>query len=264
MFQIPRVHLGVNVLVAGEKTCFEIARVVGIELASPWLGRVVVVMNIRVMQKEEERAVDRCRLLADEYVATGQSIPAADQHVLDAILDRQGQPPTLDDGLGLFDPAERTPLLSPKVKNESLSEQKSWVTPAAVKCLHSLDELVHQHRETPVTIQFGREQREELLANANSGLFSIFLSGTSWKAPQTIQLKEIWQNWQDKRPAELRDEDGLELLRALTRLTAGQYERTLPLLNGPLHGEPGCNRTDPAMCGVLVQVSLTGSNIKKR
>jgi hypothetical protein len=114
--------------------------------------------------------------------------------------------PTLDNGLGLFDPAQCSPRTPPQPRKVVL------LTAAALECLRSLDQLIEANRKTPVEIE---GQEREVLGN---------LAGPDFPGPDPAQppeedagrlpLRETWERWYAERPKKLLDRDGLELLRA--------------------------------------------------
>ena len=122
-------------------------------------------------------------------------------------LEGQANAPTLFDGLGLFDPEQRTKPQTPKAKKVQL------VTPAAIECLKSLDALIDQHAQTPVKFRnWADEEQEAPLINAR--FHAPDLSKPLDEATQPLPLREVWEAWYANRPKNQRDADGLELLRA--------------------------------------------------
>ncbi|HQX52355.1 MAG TPA: DUF5724 domain-containing protein [Planctomycetaceae bacterium] len=114
---------------------------------------------------------------------------------------------TLDNALGLMNPAGRSPIVPPQKKKVPL------LTKAAATCLKSLDDLIHQHRETIVEYKSWRGKETGPLGEVSH------LPGLNMNkplAPQIakIPLIDVWQKWNSGRPAATKDKDGLELLRA--------------------------------------------------
>jgi hypothetical protein len=87
---------------------------------------------------------------------------------------------SMQDGFGLFDPERRTPVSAPD--GTYRPELKSPVT---ADTLHSLDALIDQHRETPVTIKgHGDHEVSQLLGNLK------------WYTSQAeFPLPEVWIEW---------------------------------------------------------------------
>lgn len=171
--------------------------------------------------REEQRSVAECVALAETH-ATG-ALAGREQKQAAIVSDQKRKAPTLKDGLGLFDPAERTRPVAPRPQREELAETP-LVTPAAVACVNSLDKLMHEHRDKTVAIEFGNTTREQLLGNSDWFFFprpdpTQPLDRDVLRLP----LREVWEKWAAERPAELRDRDGLELIRALATIGAALY-----------------------------------------
>jgi hypothetical protein len=120
------------------------------------------------------------------------------------------QTATLENGLGLFDPSQRTPSIPPEFPDREII----LVSEAAKNILRSLDDLIHEHRNTFVKVKaWDDTESEELLGNLD------------WLRPPSpcislednlvnLPLAEVWQTWWEGRTSELRDDDGYELIRA--------------------------------------------------
>lgn len=169
-----------------------------------------------------KRAPSDCRRAAADYRASAAKRTEAEEKLLDTLLDVKRKEPTLDDGLGLFDPKQCSPRVPPTAPNPRkflgiALKPEPLVTPAAVACLKALDELIHAHREESIKPEYGEEQ---LLGSIQWGFPN--------PNPQTpladdlarLPLRDVWEGWWRNRPAALRDADGLELLRALAPFMA--------------------------------------------
>ncbi len=118
---------------------------------------------------------------------------------------------TLDDGLGLFQHADRTWPARPVARQVALHSA------AAVRLLSALDDLVHQHRETSITMErWNNETVTMLLGEASHGLPDPKPERPLDQDRARLPLIEIWEEWWTKRAADLRDADGAEALRAWT------------------------------------------------
>ena len=120
------------------------------------------------------------------------------------------QTATLENGLGLFDPSQRTPAIPPEFPDREIV----LVSEAAKNILRSLDALIHEHRNVPVKLrgQDGTESEEQLLGNLRWLNFpSLDISREENLA--NLPLVEVWQEWWEGRSTELRDEDGYDLFR---------------------------------------------------
>lgn len=158
---------------------------------------------------DARRSIAQCRQAAAAYQAARKKITKEEQSHLDEIAKEKVAVATLDDALGLMNPAERTPVTPPR------NLQVPFITAAAVACLQSLDDLVHEHRETPIQHKdyFGSVQ--EALLGTIGGAFP----GPAYGKPGALQrhnlpLADVWLKWDAERAGKLRDADDLELLRA--------------------------------------------------
>ncbi|WP_103667635.1 HEAT repeat domain-containing protein [Pseudanabaena sp. BC1403] len=132
------------------------------------------------------------------------------------------QTATLENGLGLFDPSQRTPAIPPEFPDREIV----LVSEAAKNILRSLDELIHEHRNTPINSlnSDGTESEEKLLGNLR-WLRARIPQKSVAKSLDDLPLAEVWQTWWEGRSAELRDDDGYELLRAAASLSGLFHEK---------------------------------------
>ncbi len=156
------------------------------------------------------RLMSECQSIAQTYQTTrGDKITTAETQLLERIFARESQPATLRDALGLVNLAD---LYVPKPV--TCTNPVELNTVAAKSTLLAIDELIHQHRQTPIQITYHNgEIEEELLGNANwkFPLFQYNISPAENLA--LLPLADVWENWyQNNRP---REEDGLELIRAI-------------------------------------------------
>jgi hypothetical protein len=150
------------------------------------------------------------RPLAEQYAQQYPQRTTSEQELLDQILTDQKEIPSLDDALGLAPVSQRTQPVCPQIPTHPIP----LISEAAQGVLKSLDELIEDHRTETIRVVRYNETREELLGNAH--WFpepDLQLSLTENLA--NLPLAEVWQTWLQNRPSELRDPDGLELLRAL-------------------------------------------------
>lgn len=115
--------------------------------------------------------------------------------------------PTLDDGLGLLNPAGMTKPVPPEKHDGFL-----FMSDAAANVIKALDKLIHEHREHTYQSDFGDKTEERLL-----GTFGF----PAWNEKKThkqnlarLPLRKVWEEWYASRPKNQRDKDGMELLRA--------------------------------------------------
>lgn len=152
--------------------------------------------------------------IATEFQANQKKLSKEEETQLKTILASGEEKITLENGLGLFKPAERSPRFTPKKLKTAAA------TAAAIKLLKSLDELVHEHRAQPIKLTNWRDEATE----EPLGAIRYGFPRPAWNKPvkeqlEKLPLQQIWLDWDKKRPAELRDDDGGELLRAFLLLT---------------------------------------------
>ena len=90
-----------------------------------------------------------------------------------------------------------------------------FVTDASQALIKDLDALIHTHREHAVVVSDWDGEREELLANLEWSFPYPKAEHAVEKELANLPLREVWQAWWLERPAHTRDDDGLELYRAL-------------------------------------------------
>jgi hypothetical protein len=117
---------------------------------------------------EDGRRVTECRARAADYQTLRPTLSDEERERLDAILHPDRKRPSVDDALGLMDPARLTPPVPPKKR------KVQFITPAAVACLKALDDLTHEHRETVIKFETRTGYQEALLG---SGGFPHYLPG---------------------------------------------------------------------------------------
>lgn len=204
-----------------------------------------------------KKAVAGCRERAAAYRADHAKLAETEQAHLDAILDVKRDIPTLANGLGLFDPAQLTPVVAPQVR------KVQFVTPAAEAVLAELDKFITANAEERVALEGGlfdededddENEGEEKVNTRQMPLAAISyeLSEPIWSRPRDEDLKrmplrELLTRWWQNRPAKLRDADGLELVRA----------RCLVEMSDFLFNYPGGNKKSPALKQAM-QVILGG------
>ncbi len=144
-----------------------------------------------------QRAVDICQSLAQDFEAATPNEAA----LRDQIIKKEHPHYTRANVLGLINPHDRTPVTVPQ------THVLYFVTSAALACIETLDNLIHEYRHEPVQLtRWDGVEREELLGNLHWGL--------NLPADTSFPLIEIWENWFHNRTLDMVDDDGLELLRA--------------------------------------------------
>lgn len=168
---------------------------------------------------ESKRAVAECRQRAEQYRSERLKLSEDEDLQTSVILDIERIVPKLDDALGLMGDMQRSPARPPQAR------KVVFLTPAAIACLQALDDLIYQHRETPVTVKTWQGMEEVLLGNVNAWQFPSIDTNKPIEADiARLPLREVWEEWYQTRPKKHQDRDGLELVRALAWSQMGEKE----------------------------------------
>ncbi len=166
---------------------------------------------------EKRRALKLCRERAEHFQKSRKSLSEEEKEQVEILLNPDRKVATLEDALGLMNPAARTPVIPPTKK------KVTFITPAAVACLESLDELVKKHAETLITIPTEEGPQEQLLGAVGWEFPSTDMKLSAEDDLKRLPLREVWEKWWQERPKKLRDRDGLELERAALWLDIGDW-----------------------------------------
>src|SRR5262249_52382352 len=112
---------------------------------------------------EKKKAVPECRERAKAYQQQHAELSEGEDLHIEVILDLQREKPSLKKSPGVMDPQARTKPVEPVARKVVLC------TAATMGCLKALDDLIHEHRETPIKVHHYGEEEEELLGNLNWG-----------------------------------------------------------------------------------------------
>ena len=114
------------------------------------------------------------------------------------------------DGFGLFDPSRLTPITPPRATGFSRS------TPASRRVLQLLDALIEQHADVEVLLDrhWGDPERLLLGAVEYAGLADHLDRSRRGETETEVPLLEVWERFTAELPADARDDDGLQILRA--------------------------------------------------
>jgi Family of unknown function (DUF5724)/Domain of unknown function (DUF4132) len=158
---------------------------------------------------KQERLLDRCRILATEYKTNrGDKLTNPEILLINRIFVVEAVQPTLLDALDLVDLANLTVPVAPQPLSLELN------TAAVKSTWAAIDELIHQHRQTPIQITNWRDEVEEhLLGNVQWQFPGMKVELSIAENAARLPLLDVWENWY--RGKRLKDDDGLELIRAL-------------------------------------------------
>lgn len=150
-----------------------------------------------------------CQHAAVDYSAKRKKLTAEEEIQVKEIAAAGKNHWTMENALGYMNPNGLTKVEQPAKK------KVQGITPAALECLKSLDDLVHENRSTSVRYKAWRGWQQELLGEVRYGFPTLNRRKPISKQLNTFPLWELWDKWNKNRPSKLRDKDGLELLRAL-------------------------------------------------
>lgn len=162
----------------------------------------------------------RPRELAADYAASkaGKKVPAKERLQLDALLAVDDPADSLEAGFGLLDRANLTRPVACERHDVVLA------TTAASRLISALDDFIGAHAKETYTDEYGQVQ---MLGEVRYG-FGWRHDAETWKERKaSMPLADLWLKWDENRPDALRDDDGLELLRAiafLSSMPAAAYE----------------------------------------
>lgn len=160
--------------------------------------------------RQQQRQIDDCINWAKTYQENQQNLSEIQIQSLNLILEQSREEPTLENALGLVNLHELTLAIPPETKQITILNSR-----ATINCLTSLDKLIDQHRHTPIITENYQGTQEELLGNMN---WSFPYPNPQISLEQDLKhfpLREIWENWYQQRLPELKEQDGLELVRAI-------------------------------------------------
>ena len=184
-----------------------------------------------------ERRPQECRDRAAQYRTARPTADESEAKLLEALLNEERETPTLDNGLGLFDPTTCSPAIPPRPvaeiwkheeKRNLLQKLAAAIkgaetglksgAPAAV--LASLQAVLKKHKQTPLTFeQWDGQKSEQLLGDIT--YFPIPNNRSNLEEDlKRLPGREIWEQWERERTDKERDKDGLELLRLAAGISA--------------------------------------------
>lgn len=183
-------------------------RLIGSKNGSVRLAGLEVFRHLAEKDKTAEAAKARVTAFRD---AT-KKLTADEKRSVDQILKEKKDRSALvgpDTAFGLADLSQRTAAPKP------VARKVKFITPAAIGIVAALDKLVHEHRETSIKYKDYRGEQEQPLGTVHWGFPSPDLTKPREGQEANLPLREVWEEFWENRPKELRDADGLELTRAL-------------------------------------------------
>ena len=140
--------------------------------------------------KEANRATDAVAAIAAEYRSERRKPGSEERKMLEHLAAAESAEVTLDDGLGLFDPAELAGVMAPKKRRVKVS------TPSHQKLLASADALVEQYREAPIAMSTWAGDEERLYGSQYWGL-----DPKRGQVADEAPLADVWRDWWQRQDA---------------------------------------------------------------
>ncbi|NOQ40153.1 MAG: DUF4132 domain-containing protein [Anaerolineales bacterium] len=190
-------------------------------------------LEILRLMKEENRKPETCTRLIAKYA--GEDDLSSDERILvEKIIEEEFQELTLENGLGLFDPGDRTRPTPPRSRRNfsSIPGRGALVSETARHCLVSLDDHLHKYRDDEVVFDQPMGKQEELLGNIRWLHFRQ--RGILPTIPaESFPLRDQLTQWWDGEGAQLLLQEPLMLYQALAYLgSSGHYRYTGSQLPG--------------------------------
>jgi hypothetical protein len=145
------------------------------------------------------------------YCQSHPKLVEAERQQIENIETARAETLTFDNALGLIrSHDDRT------WPDKPVNRKVALHSPAAVKLIKALDDLIHEHRETTITAEsWNGEQSQKLLGEVRYDFPSPKPEMTFDQNKARLPLAEVWERFWTDRGKELRDSDGFEVLRAM-------------------------------------------------
>jgi hypothetical protein len=159
---------------------------------------------------EDKRCASEARGRAHIYSESHPKLNEAERQQIDVVLAEGHEVPKLANALGLLRHEDRTWPPAPAFRDVQFH------SPAARCIVTALDELMKANAQQVVS--FKKPDGEEwkgLLSDLHYGFPHPDPKMPASEDREHLSLAEVWENWERSRGQELRDPDGMELLRAL-------------------------------------------------
>jgi len=157
------------------------------------------------------RQPEAVRERAKAFAARRSDPTQVEKALLERLLDADAEKPTLDNALGLMDPANLTPPVPPAPP----TAPPTLVSPSSLAIVQGLAAWLEERRQVPVSLVQWDDSRMEMLLGDVTGYqlpqpsYSRPLEEDRARLPLVDELEAFWR----ARPAAMRDADGMELVR---------------------------------------------------
>ena len=159
---------------------------------------------------DARRCLMEARARSSAYRQSHPRLAEAERQQLQNIETAHAETLTHDNALGLIDHEDRT------WPDQPVNRKVSLHSPAAVRLIKALDDLIHEHRETTLTTEsWTGEQSRKLLGEVHYDFPSPKPELSLEQDRARLPLAEVWEAFWTARGKETRDGDGFEGLRAM-------------------------------------------------
>ncbi|MBC8142705.1 MAG: DUF4132 domain-containing protein [Armatimonadetes bacterium] len=169
-------------------------------------------LDLLTQMVEKKRQPVRAKAIVTGFVeARADKITAAERAMTEPLLSETHEKATLDNALGLLDTTKLTRFDAPVIRTEI----PVLCNMTALRIVQAVAALVEKYKETPIVGKsFDDDEEEVLLGNARWQFPSPDYKQPAEADLERMPLREIVTQWWDSRGDDLRDADGLELVRA--------------------------------------------------
>lgn len=161
---------------------------------------------------ENKRCLAEARQRAEKYRQLHPKLNEAERQQIEVVLDVGKEVPKLDDALGLIRHDERTWPAKP------VSRNVLFHSPVAERLMTALEKLLEANaQETISFVKDNGEVYKGLLSDLDYGFPRPDAKKSAEEDRARLPLVDVWENWWLTRGPDLRDPDGMEILRAIVR-----------------------------------------------
>jgi len=161
---------------------------------------------------ENKRCLVEARDRAEKYKQLHPKLNEAERQQIDVVLDVGKEVPKLEDALGLIRHEDRTWPAKP------VSRGVLFHSPVTERILTAVEKLLEANaQETVSFVKDNGEVYKGLLSDLDFGFPRPDPKKTAEEDRARLPLANVWENWWLNRGPDLRDPDGMEILRAIAR-----------------------------------------------
>jgi hypothetical protein len=224
-------------------------------LAGPSQPQRLAGLELLRLRVEEKRCAAEARARAEQYSAAHRKLNDAERQQIEVILAEETEAPTLANALGLISHEDRTWPPAPDSHGVQIQSAPARLLKkifgsfqavssiqfhslAAQRIVAALDELFKAHAQQVVSFKKpSGDIWKGLLSDLKYGFPKPDAKLPVDEDRERLPLAEVWENWWQTRQPELRDADGMELLRALAWFKFVYAPRHGPRATGQLFPE---------------------------